>query len=112
MIEQIYEKLITELGFTANKNLELVDDNLHFLVSYEGGISFGLEDLTFDKFKLAIEFLNPVYNEYIGGWIDEGIVYLDKSINFKHRKDAEKFGREQHQKAIFNYTTKENVYLE
>jgi hypothetical protein len=48
---------------------------------------------------------------YIGGWIDDGRLYLDVSIVLQDEKEARKTGRVNGQTSIFDMGTNETVYL-
>lgn len=46
--------------------------------------------------------LNECGFEYFGGWVDDGLLYLDASEHFETLEEAMKFGREQQQLAIWD----------
>jgi hypothetical protein len=48
---------------------------------------------------------------FIGAWIDEGVLYLDVSNNFAKRCDAIREGYKNEQLAIFDVVTQESLYL-
>jgi hypothetical protein len=48
---------------------------------------------------------------FIGAWIDEGVLYLDVSNNFAKRSDAIREGYKNEQLAIFDVVAQESLYL-
>jgi len=70
-----------------------------------------------DKFsvKYCAEFIirNELTNctDYYGGWVDDGIVYLDVSRRFSDRVECLVFAAENNQLAYFNCERAETVYL-
>jgi hypothetical protein len=48
---------------------------------------------------------------FMGAWIDKGILYFDISNNYKKRSDAIREGYKNEQLAIYDVITQENVYL-
>ena len=110
-IRELMDELVKNKGFTVNKDLEK-PNNLSYLVSYEGGLVYDIQDLTSNKLLSAITTLGIDDNSLFGAWLDKSIVYIDKSLNFKDKEKAIKFGYEQNQLAIFDYENKESIYLE
>ena len=48
---------------------------------------------------------------YIGAWIDKGVLYFDISNNYKSRSEAIKKGYENEQIAIFDVAKMDSIYL-
>ena len=48
---------------------------------------------------------------YIGAWTDEGILYLDISNHYTDKDEALNQGRANDQKAIYDVTNQESIYL-
>ena len=48
---------------------------------------------------------------FIGAWIDEGVLYLDVSNNFTKRSDAIREGYKNEQIAIFDVVNMDSIYL-
>jgi hypothetical protein len=48
---------------------------------------------------------------FMGAWIDEGVLYLDISNNFAKRSDAIREGYKNEQLAIFDVVAQESLYL-
>jgi hypothetical protein len=48
---------------------------------------------------------------FMGAWIDEGVLYLDVSNNFAKRSDAIREGYKNEQLAIFDLVAQESLYL-
>jgi len=58
-----------------------------------------------------IDLLEHNENYFIGTWICNEVIYIDISVNFKHKRDALKFGLYNDQKAIFDIDSNECIYL-
>lgn len=50
--------------------------------------------------------------EFLGLWIDNGLLYIDKSIRTKTKKEAMQIARENKQLAIFKWATSSSVMVE
>jgi hypothetical protein len=48
---------------------------------------------------------------FMGAWIDEGILYMDVSNNFAKRSEAIREGYKNEQLAIYDVVTQESLYL-
>ena len=48
---------------------------------------------------------------YMGAWIDKGVLYFDISNNYKSRSEAIKKGYENEQIAIFDVAKMDSIYL-
>jgi hypothetical protein len=48
---------------------------------------------------------------YMGAWVDEGILYMDISNNFEKRSEAIREGYKNEQLAIYDVVAQESVYL-
>jgi hypothetical protein len=48
---------------------------------------------------------------YMGAWVDEGILYMDISNNFEKRSEAIREGYKNEQIAIYDVVAQESVYL-
>lgn len=59
--------------------------------------------------KYGFELFEP--ENYIGAWTDEGILYLDISNHYTTKAEALKQGRANEQKAIYDVTNQESIYL-
>ena len=49
--------------------------------------------------------------EALGVWIDKGKAYVDKSVYVRTKREAMRLGKKNKQISIFNWSTKEAVYL-
>lgn len=66
---------------------------------------------TLAAIERKIEGLNECGFEYFGGWIDDGLLYLDASEHFEMLEEAITFGREQQQLAIWDIDAGAEVRL-
>ena len=50
--------------------------------------------------------------EFLGLWVDNGLLYIDKSIHTKTKKEAMQIARENKQLAIFKWATNSSITVE
>ena len=50
--------------------------------------------------------------EFLGIWVDNGKLYIDKSVRTKTKKEAMQIARDNKQLAIFKWATKSSVMVE
>ena len=78
---------------------------------------FILEESKVDVTQAVCQFIKEFGFElyevenFMGAWIDEGVLYLDVSNNFAKRSDAIREGYKNEQLAIFDVVAQESLYL-
>lgn len=117
-LRKLYDVLIREKGFTSTSIFD-IPKGLKYVVSIEKPNIIGvrrdieLKDLDFNRF---VKIMNKYWykvdkDEFIGCWIDEGIVYFDISINVESRSLALTIARDNNQKAIYDVVNDKSIYL-
>jgi len=100
-------------GCSYNINTGEINPNSGYFVSIAGAEKV-VTSLTEETVKQYIEDnidLLITDRVYLGGWFNEGLVYLDCSQQIEELKTAVRKGIERGQLAIFNAETKESIYL-
>ena len=108
-IEEIKKDLLINGGLTLTKELQRATEKKGFYVS-----KIGYEKIiTFEELEQTItEYQNKLSkNEYIGLWIDKGLLYIDITKHYKDKQQAFKIGIKNKQIAIFDISKNESIYL-
>lgn len=112
-LEEI-KKIIENGGATLTKNLKKASLKSGYMVSLEGAES-QVKGNDYKAIIQAIESKQEIIkdrdNLYIGLWLDNGIMYIDVSINIRDKVDALEFGRYNKQLAIYDLVNNDNIYL-
>lgn len=110
---KIYNLTIKNGGLTLSKRLKVVDFSSGYQVSkryYETKCKITFKD--FKKFlKVYRKILKQYKNSYIGLWVDNDTLYFDISNYYAFLNAALIFGFVNNQKAIFDWSTNESIYL-
>jgi hypothetical protein len=109
----LLEKVVLFEGMTLTKNLSELNTNQGYQVSIKDLLKIKVENLTNDY---LINILNGVKwelenGQYIGLWIDKGLLYIDISVHESHYHTAIEMGRRFNQKAIFDWHDMKSVWL-
>lgn len=110
-LREFSKQTLNNGGATTSLNLTSIP-NKGFWVSLQGHekIHHSLSDeLTIEDIEQAVrsfvidkaEVLSD-HDNFLGGWIDNGILYLDISVNISDKRKAIEFGIENNQRAIFD----------
>lgn len=93
-------------------SFEPVEMDSGYFVSKEGGIEVPEDefDESIVRGWLAANRLSP--GDYIGTWIEDGVVYLDATRWFEDRQEALTFGRANHQVAAWDVAAGEVLPME
>lgn len=107
--KQLYDILLAKdfTGATLDKN---------GLVTFEDGYQVSIEDCATFKHmpvKLIVKCIQALIKDlakynYIGLWLDNGTLYVDRSIHTYTRECALDIAKLTNQKAIYNWSTKES----
>jgi hypothetical protein len=102
-------------GFSINCDGEVPTGG--FMVSTNKATEYAtkVEDLTVWAVahyieKHLYELINPT--NYLGGWVDDGMAYLDISTNVPTIEEATDLGYVANQKAIWDVVNQESIYLQ
>lgn len=107
-IKRIYKSILKNGGYT-----HALKHKSGYMVSCER-YEKTLKNNDFKAFKKAFKEYIKVCKSlggYVGAWFDNNIIYLDISYHYNNALNAIKYGKQQHQKAIYNITTKESIYI-
>ena len=85
-------------------------------VTFEDGYQVSIEDCATFKHmpvKLIVKCIQALVKDlspdrYIGLWLDDDTLYVDRSINLRSRNAAIDIAKLTNQKAIYNWSTKES----
>lgn len=112
-LEEI-KRIIENKGATLTKDLKKASLTSGYMVSLEGAESQVQGD-DYNEIMKAIESKQEIIqdrdNLYIGLWLDNGIMYIDVSINIKDKVDALEFGKYNKQLAIYDLMNNDSIYL-
>lgn len=114
-LKEVVKLAIENDGCTLNVNDGTVNPSKGFLASYEG-YSEVVKLSQFNEAKLKeyirLNLVALTSNaEYLGIWINKGLVYLDVSKRFVFESSCVEFSRANSQKAYYNANTKTVVNL-
>ncbi len=115
MYIDLYETLKNGNGFSVNCDGAEPTDGFMVSTNKDTEYAVKLEDLTPTAVahyieKHMFELSDP--DNYLGGWVDDGIVYLDISTNISTIEEAASLGYSANQKAIWDVKNKESIYLQ
>lgn len=116
-MKRLIEKIIETTNKTggASFNLNVESPKKGFMVATSGNeLVIPEKDFTRKTLrnyvKSNLKNINAK-NVNVGTWKENGLVYLDISINIQDKKEAIKLGKENNQIAIFDLSNFESVYL-
>jgi hypothetical protein len=117
--ERILTQFVEKGRYNFNKNgRALKIKELGYIVSRAKGlqIQFNSQDLTDYNFKDLETLINRLTKdikpkEFIGLWLDNGILYIDLSRVILSLENAKELGRANKQQAIYDLKNKKTIYL-
>lgn len=113
---EILNRTIVDKGYTTDLDGNKPDTG--YMVGLEGfestmpinrSIDDGIAFIDAFIFTNKEELNKP--NRYLGTWINEGIIYIDISVNINLRKLAVTLGIKNNQIAIWDLSTKEEIII-
>lgn len=105
------KKIIENGGATLNKNGQAVNFKRGYQVSKKDCFILKVDELQ-DIFEKTTNLLKAINNnEFVGLWVDNGKIYIDISIKIGNLQTATEFGKELKQLSIFNWATKNCIFL-
>lgn len=108
------KRIIENGGATLNKELKKASLTSGFMVSLEGTESQVKGD-DYQAIRKAIEEKQEITknndNLFIGLWLDNGIMYVDVSININDKAEALEFAKRNKQLAIYDLVNNDSIYL-
>ena len=113
-IKKLYFETLKNGGLTLSKKLKVVEFSRGFQASFKDFENI-ISIMDFKTFKKCLKFykklLKRCKNCFIGLWVENNKIYFDVSKYFYFEGQAVFFGVVNKQKAIFDWSTKESVYL-
>lgn len=113
-LNKLINDIICKGGATLDRDLQPIDTKKGYMVSY-----FETEK-TFDINKIDYEAISNLIlkrqadlkdNEYLGFWVDGGILYIDISINILDLKQAKQVGINNNQLAIYDLSNDTSIQI-
>lgn len=109
----LLEKTIANQGLTLTKNLSELIANYGYQVSIKDLLKVQIDKLTDESFELILKGVSEMIQdgEYIGVWVNNGLIFIDVSWHIPHYGTAVSLGLVKNQKAIWDWHTMKNVWL-
>ena len=114
MNNELIKEIIKNGGSTLTKDLNKAELKKGYMVSLEGAES----QVKKDDYKAIIkaieekqEIIKDTSKLYIGLWVDNGMMYIDISINIDDKIEALEFGKKNKQLAIYDLENDKSLYL-
>lgn len=106
------EKLIENGGATLNANLQPMYFVSGYQVSEKDILTIAIDELNQAKPDIILSLVTLSEGQYIGLWVNEGKLYVDKSIHVPTLKKALAMGKKLNQKAILRWSDFESIYIQ
>jgi hypothetical protein len=114
--------IVNDCGASYNMLTGEFNPNHGFMVSIKGhektynadknSFNYEIADFINGKAILLLSGISENYDKiFLGGWIDNGLLYLDVSFLVDTETEAIKMAKDNEQLAYFNNTTKETIYI-
>lgn len=119
-----FTEIVNNGGATLTRELESANYATGWQVSKQDLFTIPMETLPRDKqgriatarVKNMIADIAKTHikskQEFLGLWVDNGKLYIDKSVRTKTKKEAMQIARENKQLAIFKWATSSSVTVE
>lgn len=119
-----FTEIVNNGGATLTRELESANFATGWQVSKQDLFTIPMETLPRDKqgriatarVKNMIADIAKTHikskQEFLGLWVDNGKLYIDKSVRTKTKKEAIQIARENKQLAIFKWATSSSVMVE
>jgi hypothetical protein len=109
---QIYLDTLKNAGgsFSINKQVA----NKGYICAFKNLLEIPIKDFSVSLIEKLIKenykLLNK-HNVYFGTWIDNNVVYIDLSKNYKYKNACVKFAKKFKELAIFDLNTFTSIYI-
>ena len=111
-----YDSLINSGGFSLTRSLAAANGKAYFVAYEQPTETVALDSFTAESIldfrKRVLPLLKESAEHLLGGWLNEGLVYLDVSKAFQNREEAISFGLANNQKAIWDGFNGEEIDLD
>lgn len=108
------KRIIENGGETLTSELKQAELTRGFMVSLEGA-EVQVKGDDYNAIEKAIEDKQNIIqdndNLYIGLWLDNGVMYVDISINIIDKAEALEFAKKNKQLAIYDLENNDSIYL-
>lgn len=105
------QNIITNGGGNYS-NGKLVEYSNGYMVSIQDIVKINLKSIsTLNVLKIVDNIVNEYKYKNLGFWIDNNMLYIDKSVNIPNLDDAVKIGASNKQLAIWNCNSNESITL-
>lgn len=99
-------------GASLDKDLQPITKNDGFMCSILGYEKTFKPEQTEEIEKTIVNYSKILkYNQFIGVWNNDGLVYIDISKHYTNKQDAIKNGIKNKQLAIYDLKNKKDIYL-
>ena len=103
------KRLFRNGGFTATLKGNRIKKKSGYCVSLTNNKDLDIKRLIGSLYRLQLSIKG--YNLYIGGWVNEGIYYLDYTIIEPDKQKALKMASMFNQKAIYDLKTNSEIFV-
>ena len=111
-MKDLKQMLINNGGFTLSSSLQDVSLDSGYMVAYkEHENIIDINSLELGQSINTTQDNAKKLNAFVGGWLDNGLVYLDVSKHFTDKDKALEFARQEKQIAIYDIEKGESIYL-
>lgn len=114
MLDKIINEAIKNGGATLTATLDNASLKYNYMVSLYGHeATFKVDDMEGLKegLKAYQKKASGKKDLYIGLWVNDGLVYLDLSINICKKRDALRIGKQNKQKAIYDVKNNKDIKI-
>ena len=113
-LKQLINDIICKGGATLNRDLQPIDTKTGYAVGYfETEKTFDLSDIDYKEISNLIlkRQADLKENEYLGFWINKGILYINASILINDFKQAQKVGIDNNQLSIYDLKNNTSIKI-
>lgn len=111
-LTKIKKLIIENDGLTLSSDGKIANISKGYMVSLEGHekVVKKIDHLELATVKRYLKNAKKL-NAFVGFWVDNGLIYLDLSINIKTKKEALKIAKNNKQLAIFDCKKLVSIHL-
>jgi hypothetical protein len=80
-----------------------------YAVSFDGGKIVAMDTPLADMVKMINRFAQSMSYGFVGLWVDDNKLYIDRTIVVYNKDNALRVAKEQNQKAIYDYMNKTSL---
>ena len=111
-MKDLKQMLVDNGGFTLTSSLEDVELRDGYMVAYKAHENIiDINSLELGQAIQSTQSNAEKLDAFAGGWLDNGLAYLDVSKHFTDKNKALEFARQEKQIAIYDIEKGESIYL-